>query len=126
MPVPLINKKQYEKDRLDRAIDEFAALKKATIGDLNCVVVAAQLQEGINKYRADAKGMTMDQLKREAHDSAVLGEHMAALGDPRPHSECDAHAIISGAHDKAGPQRAVLARFMRRIDDPINGCWLAS
>lgn len=27
MPVPPKNKRQFEKDRLDRAIDEFAALK---------------------------------------------------------------------------------------------------
>lgn len=70
--------------------------------------------------------MTEDQLKQEAHESATLAKHMEATGDPRPNSYCHAHAIISGAHTKAAPLRAVMAFHKCRIDDSINGCWLAS
>jgi len=68
--------------------------------------------------------MTPEELEAEKHDSLRLSKHMAAGGDPRPHELCDAHAIISGAHRDAAELRAVLAWFQRRIDDPINGCWL--
>ncbi|WP_074904118.1 AHH domain-containing protein [Microbulbifer thermotolerans] len=68
--------------------------------------------------------MTQKELVQEAHNSARLGKHMGLNGDPRPHNLCDAHAIVSGAHRRAAPMRAVLAWFKRRIDDPINGCWL--
>lgn len=124
MAPPRKNIKYYQKDHLDLAIDRFAALKRPTIGDLNRVEIAAQIQAGLNAYRAQAKDMSPDELLDEVHDSRLLGQFMAAGGDPRPHPLCDAHAIVSGGHTGAARIRAVLAWFQRRIDDPINGCWL--
>lgn len=118
------DKKFYQKNRLDVAIDEFAKLEKPGLADLNKVEVTAQVQAGLNAYRAQAKHMTQKELEEEQHASRLMGEFMVASGDPRPHSLCDAHAIISGRHTGAARVRAVLAWFQRRIDDPINGCWL--
>lgn len=88
---------------------------------MRCV---AQVEEGLICYRADGLDMDKAELQREAHKSHRLGKNMIMAGDPRPHKLCDAHAIISGRHDKAAPMRAVLAWFKVRIDDAINGCWL--
>lgn len=117
-------KKFHEKDRVEIAIDRFAALENPTEADLNRVSTLAQVEEILEIYRAEGQTMTLDELEAELHDSQRLSKHMAAEGEPRPHGLCDAHAIISGAHPKAARLRAVLAWFKRRIDDPVNGCWL--
>jgi len=124
MAIPPKNKQQYEKDLLDRAIDSFSSVEKPNKSDLNCVKAAAQVQAGINAYRAAAKNMSPEELEGESHNSKRLGDFMTITGDPRPHHLCDAHAIISGGHTLAGELRAILAWFERRIDDPVNGCWL--
>ena len=49
---------------------------------------------------------------------------MTRMGDPRPHELCDAHAVVAGAHPKSAALRLILAKHRRRIDDPVNGCWL--
>lgn len=117
-------KKLYEKNRVDRAIDEFASLEKPTISDLNKVGVSEQVQLGIEQYRARGREMLPEDLEAETHNSTLLGQFMELEGDPRPHQLCDAHAIVSGGHTLAARTRAVLAWFQRRIDDPVNGCWL--
>lgn len=124
MSLPKIDKKHYEKDRLDRAIDDFAGLENPTIKDLSRVEVVTQVLAGLNTYRARAMNMTPEELEDEIHNSARLAGFMAASGNSRPHSLCHAHAIISGGHTGAARARTVLAWFQRRIDDPINGCWL--
>lgn len=123
MAIPRPPKKYADKDRIDNAIDAFTALDKPTRGDLNKVKTAAQVQEGIDLYRAKAAGMTLDELECEKHESARLGVFLSAT-DPRPHPLCDAHAIISGGHSESSDLRATMAWFQRRIDDPTNGCWL--
>ncbi|MBB3060063.1 AHH domain-containing protein [Microbulbifer rhizosphaerae] len=124
MAPPRIDKKIHQKDRLDLAIDEFAALEKPTISDLHKVGVIGQVQEGIEAYRAEGRKMSVKALESEEHCSRRLAAFLTAAGDPRPHKLCDAHAIISGRHASAAKLRAVLSWFARRIDDPINGCWL--
>lgn len=120
MPHPERPKRFDEKDRVDQTIDEFAALEEASQGDLNKVAVAAQIQTKLDDYRAKAAGMTTDEFRNEAHQSARLGEFIG----PRPHPRCHAHAIVSGGHPRAAQTRAMLARLKMRIDDPHNGCWL--
>ena len=68
--------------------------------------------------------MTFEELLSEQHVSGRLANHMTANGDPRPHSLCDCHAIISGGHPKSAPMRAVMAWVKMRIDFPVNGSWL--
>ena len=124
MPTPKTDKPDYQKDQLDRAIDHFAGLEEPSLNDLNGVTAIAQVQAGLNLYRAIARNMTPEELEDETHNSSLLGEFIEAEGHPRPHSLCDAHAIVSGGHTGAARVRAVLAWYQRRIDDPINGCWL--
>ncbi len=124
MAIPSKNKQYHEKDLLDRAIDDFSREEKPNRSNLDRVKAASQVLAGINAYRAEAKNMTPEELEDEAHDSTRLGDFMTVTGDPRPHELCDAHAIISGGHTLAGELRAILAWFARRIDDPVNGCWL--
>ena len=119
-----MDKKFYEKDKLDLAIDQFSELDSPCMSDLNRVEVIAQVQAGLNAYRAQAMDMSPEELEDEVHNSTRLAQFMSGTGDPRPHPLCDAHAIVSGGHTGAARVRAVLAWFQRRIDDPINGCWL--
>lgn len=91
---------------------------------LNQVYITAQVEEGVALYRMAAEKMKLMEVRKEEHNSKKLAEKMEIMGDPRPHELCDAHAIISGAHVKAAALRLILAKYKRRIDDPLNGCWL--
>ena len=124
MPLPRKITKYVELDLVGRAIATFAWLEKPTPSAMNSVKCTAQVLMGIEKYQADASGMTPKQLRQEAHQSQRLGAHMHSTGDMRPHRLCDAHAIVSGAHPLAAGARLVLAVYDIRIDDPFNGCWL--
>jgi hypothetical protein len=124
MALPRTPTKYSDKDRVERSIDAYAAKEKPTIGDLNTVKVIAQVEIGLDKYRAAAMNMTIDELEDERHQSKVLSDFMAATGNPRPHRLCHAHAIVSGAHKYAAELRATMAWLRLRIDDPDNGCWL--
>ncbi|PUA27926.1 MAG: hypothetical protein B0W54_15550 [Cellvibrio sp. 79] len=124
MAFPRTEKKLYEKDRVDLAIDDFAKIEKPKKSDLNRVKVMAQIEQGIDKYRAAASKMSIDELEGEAHQSTILAHFMEVNGDIKPHSKCHAHAIVSGAHRYAAELRAILAWLKLRIDDPDNGCWL--
>lgn len=124
MPIPDPPKPFYMKDMVDREIDRFAAQENPTQHDLNRVSVAGQIQDGLDRYRAKSANMSYDDFINEKHRSSRLGKMMACAGEPRPSNRCDAHAIISGAHNRAAQLRAILAWCKRRIDDPVNGCWL--
>lgn len=124
MSFPRDDKKAYQKDSLDIAIDRFAMLENPTRSDLNLVRVTAQVERGLDKYRAAAMDMTVDELEDEKHQSHLLAHFLAISGDPKPNSKCHAHAIISGAHRYAAELRAMMAWLKLRIDDPDNGCWL--
>lgn len=124
MHLPPSEKRYHEKDHEDRAIDNFAQIESPTIADLNMVAVTAQMQAGFDRFRARAAGMTYEQLINEKHRSSRLAKMLERTNDKRPSPRCDAHAIVSGGHSLAAPARAILAWCSRRIDDPINGCWL--
>lgn len=124
MPVPVNPKPFAFKDKVELSIDTFAGAAKPTATDLNQVKIVAQVEQMLDKYRAEAGMMTVDALEEEKHESAVLAAFMTATGDPRPHDLCHAHAIVSGAHKDAAELRAMLAWLKIRIDDPHNGCWL--
>lgn len=124
MAGPQYSKKLYEMDRVDRAINDFAALDNPSPADLNKVRAVAQVESELDMYRVETLGMSSDELEEETHDSRRLSRFMEVSGDPRPHPLCDAHAIVSGVHKGAAELRAVLAWFQIRIDDPHNGCWL--
>ena len=124
MSIPEPPKPFYMKDMIDREIDRFAAQENPTQHDINRVSVVGQIQDGLDRYRAKSANMSYDELINEKHRSSRLGKMMTCAGELRPSSRCDAHAIISGGHSGAAPLRAVLAWCKRRIDDPINGCWL--
>lgn len=124
MSIPDKPAKYYEKNLLDHVIDQVASQKEEpTAADLNKVYVAAQVQAGIDKYRAQANSMSTKELQLEKHNSTVLGRHLEASGEKRP-ARCHAHAIVAGGHTRAAILRAIMARLKIRIDDPDNGCWL--
>ncbi|MGI9283007.1 MAG: AHH domain-containing protein [Endozoicomonas sp.] len=124
MPVPERTKKYYEKDRLELQIDRCASKKDPTTFDYQQVQTVADIETKLDLYRWRAQDMSARELRKEHHQSSRLAEHMAIDGYPRPHSLCDAHAIVSGAHKRAAQQRALLASLKLRVDDPFNGCWL--
>lgn len=124
MPIPENSVKYYEKDLLDHVIDSVVEQEGVlTQSDLNKVSVAAQVQSGIDKFRAQAREMNASALSAEEHKSALLGRHLEEVGYRRP-PRCHAHAIVAGKHHLASPLRAVMAKLKIRIDDPDNGCWL--
>ena len=124
MAVPETTVKYYEKNNLDHAIDKIANQEsEPSFSDLHKVVVASQIQAGIDRYLSAANNMTSQELRAEDHCSARLGKHLEAVGKPRI-SHCHAHAIVAGRHHNASIVRALMARLKIRIDDPDNGCWL--
>ena len=124
MPTP-VNPKPYAlKDKVELSIEIFAKSEKPGTVELNRVKIVSQVEQMLDKYRAEAGTLTVDDLEQEKHESAVLAAFMTATGDPRPHELCHAHAIVSGAHKDAAELRAMLAWLKVRIDDPFNGCWL--
>ncbi|WP_444996286.1 AHH domain-containing protein [Aliikangiella sp. IMCC44359] len=106
------------------AIKQFAEKENPTLCDLNHVKAVSQAQERLIEYIAKSQGMSFDQLIKEEHQSERLAKFMTTYGDPRPHSLCACHAIISGKHPAAVPVRAVMAWVKMRIDFPLNGSWL--
>ena len=66
-------------------IDNYATLDKPTQGDLNGIKAVAQVERGLDIYRAATKNMSIDALEDERHQSSLLSSHMSAEGDPRPH-----------------------------------------
>ena len=124
MTIPANETSYALKSKLDRAIDDFVAKDNPTTKDLEAVVVVAQVEAGLEAYRAKASSMTILELQNENHVSSKLAEHLRQSGDPRPNEYCHAHAIISGSHPQAVRLRATMAWLRMRIDDPYNGCWL--
>ena len=124
MALPTTPARYANQNPVERSIDNYATLDKPTQGDLNGIKAVAQVERGLDIYRAAAKNMSIDALEDERHQSSLLSSHMSAEGDPRPHNLCHAHAVISGAHQYAAELRAVAAWLKLRIDDPDNGCWL--
>jgi len=59
MPIPKIITKYADKDRVDRAIDTFAAKENPTNIDLHTDKAVAQIETTLNKYRAAAKHMAV-------------------------------------------------------------------
>ena len=125
MAIPTSRLKAYEKTQVDLAIDEFVSLKEPTAKDINRIRVVAEIQSKLDEYRFEATCMSQTSLKEEKHLSSTLARRMTdEAADPKPSDNCDCHAIVSGGHRLAAPMRAILARFLTRIDDPRNGCWL--
>jgi len=124
MPVPEKITLYHEKDLLDRVIDNVANQDKAlSASDFNKVTVAAQVQAGIDKYRAQAKQLSAQALQDEQHNSTRLASHLEQSGFKRP-PRCHAHAIVAGKHKYAADLRLLMAKLKIRIDDSDNGCWL--
>ena len=120
MPVPVKEKKYFEKDSVDRIIDKYAA-GDCLRGDVG---VAAQVLEGIELYRFGISKMTNRERLEEHHNSARLCEFMEKeLGEKKP-ERCHTHAIICGKHKKAAELRADMAMLGIGIDDWVNGVWL--
>lgn len=69
------------KDRAEHAIDRFAALEKPRQADLNGVLVQAQVQHGIEAYRARGKGMDILERETEKHDSAKMAQRLSRIAD---------------------------------------------
>ncbi len=125
MTIPAQTLKVYQMNRVDHAIEAFTKIENPTAADLNFVKTQANVQIGIEKYRADALSMTERERRDEGHSSGTMAAYMEASGDHRPHrTECHCHAIVSGGHSEAAVVRAILAWLAMRIDDPRNGCWL--
>jgi hypothetical protein len=124
MPTPEKPTLYAEMNLLDKVIDNVLSQnKEITQSDINRVTVAAQVQTGIDKYRAETKGMTSDALLAEEHNSTRLGWHLQEQYGSRP-PRCHAHAIVAGKHHLSAPLRLIMAKLRIRIDDTDNGCWL--
>jgi hypothetical protein len=124
MPIPEKQVLYCEKNGIDRTIDSILSKDgELTAADLNRVDVAAQIQAGIERYRAEAASMSNDQLRSEEHNSARLGSHLIERFGKRP-SCCRAHAIVAGKHKYSARLRLLMAKLKIRIDDTDNGCWL--
>ncbi|MES2674588.1 MAG: AHH domain-containing protein [Pseudomonadota bacterium] len=124
MAMPHVSKTYALKDKTERIVDNFAILENPTQADLNRVKTEAQVQFGIERYRAGAADIDEIELEAEKHNSARLARHLEEACDPRPNKYCHAHAIVAGKHPEAVKLRAVLAWRKMRIDDSHNGCWL--
>lgn len=124
MPLPEQPTPHYLKDPLDLVIERTAANENPlTQSDINKVMVAAQIQDGIERYRMKTTARTSKELFVEEHNSARLGRHLVERFGARP-AHCHAHAIVAGKHKHAAHARLIIAKFKIGIDDPDNGCWL--
>ncbi len=127
MTLPYRPLKEIEKDPFDRTLEHI--LKKLDQdepikpSDINQIMVAAQVQDGIASYREQARDMSKRALREEDHNSALLGRHLEEKFGPRP-VRCHAHAIVAGNHKLSAPLRFIMAKLRIRIDDVDNGCWL--
>lgn len=124
MPVPEKSASHCYKNPLDLVIEN-AARKDAPLNqaDINRVYVAAQIQDGIERYRLRASIKSRDELLTEEHNSTILSIHLVEQHGFRP-PRCHAHAIVAGKHKFAAPLRLIMAKLKIGIDDPDNGCWL--
>lgn len=89
----------------------------------------AELQAGLEDYRANAKEQTAAQLSKEPHHpTAQLVRNLTAIGEPKPSLDHDPHHIImgKGRWRKRQMIRARMALHMHQIgiNDPTNGVWL--
>lgn len=124
MPIPERNLPYYEKDLLDRVIDQVAKTDEPlNAANFNKVAIAAQIQAGIDRYRLAATNMNVDQILSEQHNSRLLGFHLEQVYGVRP-PRCHAHALVAGKHHNAARLRLIMATLKIRIDDVDNGCWL--
>ena len=124
MPIPEKHTQYYEKDLLDRVLDNVISNSDPlSASNLNKVATAAQIQMGIDRYRMEAKGMSVDEILSENHNSTLLGLHLEQAFGVRP-QRCHAHALVAGKHRNAARLRVIMATLKIRIDDVDNGCWL--
>lgn len=124
MPLPEQPTPHYLKDSLDLVIENTANKGGSiTESDLNLVKVAAQVQAGIDKYRAQVTAKSLEDLLAEEHVSSRLGYHLVEAYGTRP-ARCHAHAIVAGKHKLAAELRLMMAKLKIGIDDVDNGCWL--
>ncbi|MGI9281418.1 MAG: hypothetical protein ACR2PX_17555 [Endozoicomonas sp.] len=115
MFIPQSTLKVFEMTQLDRMIDWYANLEKPCAEDLQRVMVEADVQCQLDKFRTKALNMNSGQLEKERHYSRRLGKNMERAHSPRPHDACEAHAIVSGGHKDAAVARAILARYKREL-----------
>ncbi|MES2824956.1 MAG: AHH domain-containing protein [Pseudomonadota bacterium] len=124
MPIPEKITLYHEKSLLDRTIDNVAAQEAPlSTSDFNKLGVAAQIQEGIDRYRAQAADLSSQALNEEDHKPARLAAHLEQAGKIRP-QRCHPHAIVAGKHKYAAMVRVFMSRLKIRIDDSDNGMWL--
>lgn len=123
MPIHQQPTPHYLKDPLDLVIKNTVSKSDLTQSDLNKIMVAAQIQDRIARYRSRISGMTEHQLLTEEHSSARLARDLVERHGARP-SKCHTHAIVAGRHKFAAPTRTLMASLRIGIDDPDNGCWL--
>ena len=129
----------YEKTKLAKATGQPSEIAKARAKldrdwqhlqrERIRISTQAELQKGLEQYRADAKQKTEQQLLAEPHHpTALLARNLAAVGEPKPSLDHSAHHIIVGR----GRWRARLITRIRLslhmhgigINDPVNGVWL--
>lgn len=127
MAIPDTSPKFADKDLVDRTLDDILSTLEndgsLKVSDINRIKVAAQVQAGIDRYRAEAQEMSSKALREEEHNSARLGRHLEERFGPRP-PRCHAHALVAGKHIYAAELRLIMAKLKIRIDDVDNGCWL--
>lgn len=80
MAIPRVSKPYALKDKTERIVDNFTMLESPTQADLNRVKVEAQVQFGIEQYRAGALDIDEIELEAEKYDSARLGTSRSSFG----------------------------------------------
>lgn len=104
---------------------EWACLQQ----ERNKVIILTQIQAQLEKYRAENKEKRVGELRGEDHHpTGDLVKHLAAVGEPKPSPNHDAHHIIPG---KGRYQQDLIKRARTNlhmagigIQDPRNGIFL--
>ena len=125
MPVPKAETKYYEKDAVNRTIDNIINTLEGELNesDFNKVACAASVQSGIEQYRQTHNEKQDLALCSNEHKSDRLGRHLEDKFGPRP-PRVHAHAIVAGKHRYAATLKLRMAKLGIGVDDVDNGCWL--
>ncbi|MFT7559077.1 MAG: hypothetical protein ACI93R_000981 [Flavobacteriales bacterium] len=91
------------------------------------------LETQLEAYRLESWGKSRAMMRQEFECEKLspagknLGQNLLANIEPRPSEKYDAHHIIPGAgtHSSMGRLRAKLFSNGIKINDPLNGIWLA-
>lgn len=128
---------QYHQDKAkacgseeERGTNEETLVKRRKFldGRRRDLLVQAQIQEGLHKYRKGARLEDNEWIyEEEHHPTGRLIQFMESEGDVKPADNCQAHHIIPGKGWQSMQQIAARLKLHDcnvGINDPVNGIWL--